>query len=79
MDEFQWNPNAGKLRSDEVDQIVERLFASPVVDEEQVPEGFLVRRELVEVNKDAIRSRLEAGEELPFAQLGDRGRRINIR
>lgn len=49
------------------------------VEDDQVPEGFLIRSEVVEVNKDAIRARLEIGEDLPFARLGDRGRRINIR
>lgn len=30
-------------------------------------------------NSDAIRERLEAGETLPFASLGQRGRRLSIR
>ena len=37
MNEFQWNPDAGKLRPDEVDSIVAQIFAAPVVDEAQVP------------------------------------------
>ena len=37
MNEFQWNPNAGKLRPDQVDSIVAQLFAAPVVDDAQVP------------------------------------------
>lgn len=33
----------------------------------------------VEFDKDAVRQALEAGEELPFAKLGERGKRIVIK
>jgi hypothetical protein len=42
--------------------------------------AWAVRREMVvSVDKDAIRSRLDAGEPLDFASLMERGTRINIK
>ena len=46
---------------------------------EELP-AWAVRREMVvSVDKDAIRSRLDAGEPLDFASLMERGTRINIK
>jgi len=46
---------------------------------EELP-AWAVRREMVvSVDKDAIRSRLDAGEALDFASLMERGTRINIK
>lgn len=36
-------------------------------------------RSKISADTEAIRERLEAGESLPFARLGERGRRISIR
>ena len=46
---------------------------------EELPEWAIERKTVVTANKDAIRSRLEAGESLPFANLMERGTRISIK
>jgi hypothetical protein len=42
----------------------------------EMPERFLVLR--LDPNKDAIRAALEAGEEIPFARLRERGEHLRI-
>jgi hypothetical protein len=46
---------------------------------EELPEWAIERKTVVTANKDAIRARLEAGENLPFANLMERGTRISIK
>ena len=43
----------------------------------ELPEKF--QKVNVEIDKTAIRSALEAGEDLDFARLGDRGASIRIK
>ena len=51
----------------------------PLVLTGDVPPEWCKFVEKIEVNRDKIRASLEAGETLPFATLGDRGRRLSIR
>lgn len=44
---------------------------------EELPTEFVIAR--VEPNKEYIRERLEAGEELPFAYIGEQGESLRIR
>jgi hypothetical protein len=46
---------------------------------EELPAWAVRRETVVSVDKDAIRSRLDAGEPLDFASLMERGTRINIK
>lgn len=46
---------------------------------DSLPAWAVKRREVVEIDRDAIRSALEAGNVLPFARLEERGSRISIR
>jgi len=46
---------------------------------DELPEWAIERKTIVTANKEAIRSRLEAGESLPFANLMERGTRISIK
>ena len=52
---------------------------SPVVihDDATIPDEYLIQR--MEINRDLIRTNLEAGEILEFAELLPRGRHISIR
>lgn len=49
-----------------------------VLDETNVPAEYMATRIVTEVNKDLVRSHLEAGDDLPFAQLKERGRSLRI-
>lgn len=49
------------------------------VDEENVPDEFKVEQITYKTDKDKIRAALEAGEELPFAQLRERGEHIMVK
>jgi hypothetical protein len=49
------------------------------VEPDELPEWAIDRKTIVTANKDAIRARLEAGENLPFANLMERGTRISIK
>jgi len=46
---------------------------------DELPAWAIKRETVVTVDKDAIRSRLDAGEPLDFASLMERGTRINIK
>jgi hypothetical protein len=46
---------------------------------EDLPSWAVKRETVVTVDRDAIRSRLDAGESLDFASLMERGTRINIK
>lgn len=46
---------------------------------DELPAWAIKRETVVTVDKDAIRSRLDAGEALDFASLMERGTRINIK
>ena len=46
---------------------------------DELPAWAIKRETVVTVDKDAIRSRLDAGESLDFASLMERGTRINIK
>ena len=46
---------------------------------DELPAWAITRETVVTVDKDAIRSRLDAGESLDFASLMERGTRINIK
>lgn len=46
---------------------------------DELPAWAVKRETVVTVDKDAIRSRLDAGEPLDFASLMERGTRINIK
>ena len=48
-----------------------------VVDEEQVPDAY--KKVILETDNQKIRDALEKGEELTFAHLGERGRRLSIK
>jgi hypothetical protein len=48
-------------------------------DLESLPSWAVRRETMVYADKDAIRARLETGEQLPFATLMDRGTRIAIK
>jgi len=51
----------------------------PLVFTGDVPADWHKTRTTVEPDRERIRASLEAGEALPFATLGDRGRRLSIR
>lgn len=51
------------------------MYVTPSV--EDIPEAFIVRKP--EPDKEKIRAALEAGEELGFAHLEERGQHLNIR
>lgn len=51
------------------------MYVTPSV--EDIPEAFIVRKP--EPDKEKIRAALEAGEELDFAHLEERGQHLNIR
>lgn len=51
----------------------------PLVLTGDVPADWQKTRTTVEPDRERIRASLEAGETLPFATLGDRGRRLSIR
>jgi len=51
----------------------------PLVMTGDVPPDWQKTRTTVEPDRERIRASLEAGEALPFATLGDRGRRLSIR
>lgn len=54
--------------------------ATPIViDEGAVPPEYQTVKTSSMPNRDLIRQRLEDGEQLPFAQLGDRGTHLRIR
>ena len=46
---------------------------------DELPAWAVKTKTVVDVDKDAIRARLEAGETLPFASLLERGSRISIK
>lgn len=48
-----------------------------VVNEEEVPDSY--KRVIVEIDRNKIREALEAGEELPFASIGERGSHLRIK
>lgn len=49
------------------------------VDLDAIPERFVDVEVVRRINSDAIREALEAGEELDFAELGERGEHIRIK
>ena len=51
----------------------------PIVLTADVPPDWHRTRTTVEPDRERIRASLEAGEALPFATLGDRGKRLSIR
>jgi hypothetical protein len=51
----------------------------PLILTGDVPPEWCKFVEKIEVNRDKIRASLEAGEALPFASLGERGRRLAIK
>lgn len=48
-----------------------------LIDEEDVPDSY--KRVIVEIDRPKIREALEAGEELPFASMGERGSHLRIK
>jgi len=52
---------------------------APLILTGDVPPEWCKFIEKIEVNRDKIRASLEAGEALPFASLGERGRRLAIK
>jgi hypothetical protein len=52
---------------------------APLVLGEEIPADWLRTVSRTEPDKDRIRAALEAGQDLPFARIGDRGRRLAIR
>ncbi len=53
------------------------LELAPTIDPNKLAPAF--QRVKVDVDTDAVRAVLEAGQELPFAKLGARGRHVRIR
>ena len=49
------------------------------VDVESVDERFTVTETVTRIDKDAIRSALESGEELDYARFGERGSSVRIK
>lgn len=49
-----------------------------VVNEAAIPPEYITTRMIDEPNKDLIRQHLEDGQDLPFAQLKERGRSLRI-
>lgn len=48
-------------------------------DEEKVPIDYMIRNEVWTVDKEKIRKELEAGKQLPFAELTERGNHLAIK
>lgn len=46
---------------------------------EDVPEAFVKTVVMHSIDNEQVRAKLEAGEELPFARLGERGRSLRIK
>jgi hypothetical protein len=51
----------------------------PAIDTDALPEEFKKTVTTVSANKEAIRTALESGQELPFAKLGVRGTSLRVR
>lgn len=51
----------------------------PDIDPKELSDEFVTTRTVVELNRDAVRQALEAGRELPFAKLCERGKRLAIK
>jgi hypothetical protein len=51
----------------------------PLLLDAEIPGEWTKTKMVVEPDKERIRSCLEAGESLPFASLGERGKRLSIR